>query len=108
MLPRYYLKARLDISFYQLVLKIYCKDVVHHILEMLVSKPFYSKYVMHATPSIPSEIRENPKWYPFFEQCLRALDILGQHDSHSKQNIKHTLKFMRKGALSANMPMHRW
>ena len=26
-LPRYYLKARLDIFFYQLVLKIYCKDV---------------------------------------------------------------------------------
>ena len=74
----------------------------------LVSKPFYSKYVIRATPSTPPEIRENSKWYPFFKHCLIALDGLGQHDSHSKQNIKHALKFTRQGALSAHTPVHRW
>jgi hypothetical protein len=50
---------------------------IHRILGMLVSKPFYSKYVAHATPTTPPEIRENPKWHPFFEHCLEALD--GSH-----------------------------
>jgi hypothetical protein len=43
--------------------------VTHHLLDMMVSKEFYGKYVkLPAEDSpIPHEIRSNPKFFLFFE-----------------------------------------
>jgi len=47
----------------------------HRILNMLVSKQFYDFYVTLPSPDkTPPEISENPKFFPWFEGCLRAID----------------------------------
>jgi hypothetical protein len=41
---------------------------------MLVLKSFYSSFVKLPRNEIPIEIRDNPKFFPFFKDCLGAVD----------------------------------
>ncbi|KZT20134.1 hypothetical protein NEOLEDRAFT_1026187, partial [Neolentinus lepideus HHB14362 ss-1] len=51
---------------------------IHEVLNMLVAKPFYVKYVkLPTTPNesaMPSEITDNSKLYPFFKDVFGAID----------------------------------
>src|ERR1700678_2854175 len=42
----------------------------HRILNMLVSKEFYGTYVRLPTNEVPPEIRENPKFFPYFRHAM--------------------------------------
>ncbi|KAJ7593605.1 hypothetical protein C8J56DRAFT_711151, partial [Mycena floridula] len=46
----------------------------HRILNMLVSPLFYGSYVKLPPAKIPPEIRNNPHYYPFFKDCIGAVD----------------------------------
>jgi len=42
---------------------------------MLISKEFYTVYMKLSRPDeIPDEILNNPRFYPYFEQCRGAID----------------------------------
>lgn len=42
---------------------------------MLVSSTFYNRYVkLPPAEQTPPEIRDNPKWYPFFKSVRAAID----------------------------------
>ncbi|KAJ8522016.1 hypothetical protein ONZ45_g1366 [Pleurotus djamor] len=72
------------------------------VLLAVSSPPFYTKYVYlpSADSTVPIPIYENPKWYPFFDGAIGAMD--GSHfaacpsaaDRHAVRN--------RKGGLSQN------
>ncbi|KII90634.1 hypothetical protein PLICRDRAFT_62804, partial [Plicaturopsis crispa FD-325 SS-3] len=49
----------------------------HRVLNMLVSAPFYPKYVHLPEDVTPPEILQNSKLYPFLKDCRGALD--GSH-----------------------------
>ncbi|KAF5367459.1 hypothetical protein D9758_003825 [Tetrapyrgos nigripes] len=50
----------------------------HDVLEALVSDTFRSKYLRHPDPdTVHRVILQNPKFYPFFKDCLGAVD--GSH-----------------------------
>ncbi|KAH8102344.1 hypothetical protein DFH11DRAFT_1472496, partial [Phellopilus nigrolimitatus] len=46
------------------------------IVDALTSMPVYSAYIKlpKATDPTPAEIRDEPKLYPYFKNCLGALD----------------------------------
>ncbi|KAF8219778.1 hypothetical protein L208DRAFT_1337855, partial [Tricholoma matsutake] len=47
----------------------------HRLLNMDVSKEFYSAYVTLPPPNtIPDEIKNNPHFYPFFKDCRGAVE----------------------------------
>ncbi|KAI0245159.1 hypothetical protein BJV78DRAFT_1103663, partial [Lactifluus subvellereus] len=49
--------------------------VFNHLLDIMVSKKFYSRYVkLPPSGQTPPEIHENPKLYPFLKGCLGAID----------------------------------
>ena len=66
------------------------------------SNPFYTKYVhlpVHSDP-VPSQIRSNPKFWPFFKDAIGALD--GSH-IHSAPPASERAGFRnRKGFVSQN------
>ncbi len=41
---------------------------------MLVSKEFYGHYVRLPVNEVPPEIRNNPKFFPYFSGCRGAVD----------------------------------
>jgi hypothetical protein len=44
-------------------------------LNIFSSPPFYMQYVSLPDPDeVPPEIKENPKWFPFFKDVIGALD----------------------------------
>lgn len=47
------------------------------IADMLVSKEFYQRYVRLPENTVPPEIANDPKLYPFFKDCRGAID--GSH-----------------------------
>lgn len=63
------------------------------------SPPFYTKYV-HLPSSTPNEIRNNPKFWPFFKDCLGAFD--GSHIHSSPPASQRAASRNRKGFLSQN------
>ena len=47
----------------------------HHILNLVVGKPFYNKYVpLPPADVVPPEFWINPKFFPYFKGCLGAVD----------------------------------
>ena len=64
--------------------------------------PFYTKYVQlpKATDPTPSEILNNPKFYPYFEDVVGALD--GTHITCSPSAAEREGARNRKGFLSQN------
>ncbi|KAH8109015.1 hypothetical protein DFH11DRAFT_1470295, partial [Phellopilus nigrolimitatus] len=54
--------------------------IFHRVLNMIISKQFYTHYVkLPPVNQTPSEISDNPKFFPFFKDCLGAID--GTHIS---------------------------
>ena len=49
---------------------------IHRILNLLTSDVFYNSYVKvpDANTPLASEIRDNPKLYPFFKDCQGSID----------------------------------
>ena len=54
-------------------------NYVNSIAKALCSPPSYSKYVQLPSNQVPSEIQENPKFFPFFQDVIAAID--GSHIS---------------------------
>ena len=64
--------------------------------------PFYNQYV-HLPPvdaPTPPEIRNNPKFYPFFKDALGAID--GTHINCSATEEMHQAARDRKGGITQN------
>ncbi|GLB43878.1 putative nuclease activity [Lyophyllum shimeji] len=76
--------------------------VFHRILGYLTSPAFYNRYVkLPPENTTPPEIRSNPKFFPFFANCLGAID--GSHiDAHVDSSQAAAYRD-RKGRLSTNI-----
>jgi len=81
-------------------------DTISHyfraVLRIVSSLPFYGNYVClpSATFPIPPEIRSNPKFFPFFEGAIGAVD--GTHIACCPSIPERELSRNRKGWLSQN------
>jgi hypothetical protein len=66
------------------------------------SNPFYTKYVHlpQAGDSIPPEIRQNPKFWPYFKDAIGALD--GSHIHSAPPANERASSRNRKGFISQN------
>src|ERR1700720_880135 len=73
-----------------------------HILLIFSSHPFYTNYVhLPATGDpAPHEIRENPKFWPYFKDVLGALD--GSHIHSAPPGNECPANQNRKGFVSQN------
>lgn len=49
---------------------------IHRILDIVTSDAFYDEYVRlpDSDAPVPDEIRNDPSFWPFFEDCLGAID----------------------------------
>ena len=66
------------------------------------SRPFYTNYVhlpTHNNP-VPPEIRNNPKFWPYFKDALGALD--GSHIYSAPPASEQPICRNRKGFVSQN------
>ena len=73
---RYYLKVRLFgqiLKCTRILTATQCR-CFHHILNMLVSKEFYRTYVKLPHNEVPPEIRDDGRFFPYFEHCRGAVD----------------------------------
>jgi hypothetical protein len=72
------------------------------ILYALSSPPFYTTYVHLPTihDAVPSEILSNPKFFPFFEGAIGAMD--GTHINCCPSSEERHLARDRKGGVSQN------
>jgi hypothetical protein len=74
----------------------------HHILNKLVSPAFYTRYVkLPLNDMTPSEILNDPKLFPFFKDCLGAID--GSHIDAFVPCVLAAAFRDRKGRLSTNL-----
>lgn len=76
---------------------------IHHILDLLTSKAFYNVYVRLPDEHTPlsDEIRNNPKHYPFFKDCIGSID--GTHLDAFVPEADVARYRNRKGRLSQNV-----
>ena len=71
-------------------------------LDIFSSQPFYTTHVRlptHDTP-VSSEIRDNPKCWPYFKDAIGAVD--GSHIHAHPPSFSHHLYHNRKGFVSQN------
>ena len=69
---------------------------------MVVSRPFYNRYVkLPPKDQTPSEIQNNPKLYPFFKDCWGAID--GTHIDVFVPKDAVARYHNHKGGLSQNV-----
>ncbi|KAJ3710299.1 hypothetical protein C8R42DRAFT_565567, partial [Lentinula raphanica] len=47
---------------------------IHCISNLLVSEPFYSRYMPSFAPGTPPQIQNNPRLFPFFQHAVGAID----------------------------------
>jgi hypothetical protein len=71
-------------------------------LNIFSSSPFYTKHVHLPTARdpVPSRIRQNPKFWPFFKDVLGALD--GSHIHSAPPASERASNRNRKGFVSQN------
>lgn len=71
-------------------------------LIIISSPPFYTTYVSlpNVDDPVPTLIRRNPKFYPFFKDALGAID--GTHINCSPTAAERQAARNRKGGLSQN------
>ena len=70
-------------------------------LNILSSLPFYTKYITFPTgETIPLKIRQNPKFFPFFQHAIGAVD--GSHIPIFPPAYMRSVYRNRKGTLSQN------
>lgn len=72
------------------------------LLSIFSSGPFYNSFVRLPTAHdpVPPQIRNNPKFWPFFKNCLSALD--GTHIRCSPPAHERSAYRNRKGFVSQN------
>ncbi|GLB38366.1 putative nuclease activity [Lyophyllum shimeji] len=74
----------------------------HRVLDLLISPQFYSRYVkLPSEEHTPPEIQKNPIFYPFFKDCLGAID--GTHIDAFVETSASAAYRNRKGRLSTNV-----
>jgi hypothetical protein len=73
-----------------------------HILDIVSSTLFYTKWVMLPTidDPVPPHILENPKWFPFFENAIGAMDAT--HIDCCPSAADRAASHNRKGGISMN------
>jgi DDE superfamily endonuclease len=71
-------------------------------LNIFSSAPLYTRHVRQpkAQDHVPSKIRRNPKFYPYFKDAVGALD--GSHIHSAPQASERAFHRNRKGFLSQN------
>lgn len=76
--------------------------IFHRLLGMLTSTLFYNRYIkLPSHTQLPYEITSNPKLFPFFRDCLGAID--GSHvDAFVPDNMLARYRD-RKGRISQNI-----
>lgn len=76
--------------------------IIHRIADKLVSPDFYKRYV-HLPPDdiVPLEIQNNPKLFPYFENCRGATD--GTHIGAFVPTTEQARFRSRKGTLTQNV-----
>ena len=75
---------------------------IHIILNKLVAQSFYSAFVRLPPASTPSNIQDNPCFFPFFEGCIGAID--GTHFSVFVPSSSDTARYRdRKSVLTQNV-----
>lgn len=72
------------------------------ILDAISTPPFYTNHVRLPTihDPVPIEILSNPKLFPFFKDCLGAMD--GTHINCCPSSEEHHLARDRKGGVTQN------
>ena len=68
---------------------------------MVTSHDFFTKYVRLPPSQTPYGISSNPKWYPYFEDCLGAID--GTHIAAFVPEDAQARYRDRKGQISQNV-----
>jgi hypothetical protein len=73
-----------------------------HILDTVSAPPFYTKWVKLPAIDDPvlSHILNNPKWFPFFENAIGAMD--GTHINCCPSAADRAASRNRKGGISMN------
>ena len=76
---------------------------IHRILDALTSEKVYSTYIKLLTRNspVPREIRDSPDFWPFFKDCIGAID-----GSHIPAFVPESLRARfhdRKGQISQNV-----
>jgi hypothetical protein len=74
---------------------------IYCILNMLVSAAFYPRFVKLPLMQTPPEIKDNSKLYPFFRNCLGAID--GSHIGAHVPEEDIARYRNRKGVVSQNV-----
>jgi hypothetical protein len=69
-------------------------------LNIFTSDPLYSKYVQFPDGSVPSKIKNNPKFWPFFKDTIGAID--GSHIHVTPKAAYRPVYRNRKGFVSQN------
>ncbi|KAL5527937.1 hypothetical protein ACEPAG_6738 [Sanghuangporus baumii] len=76
--------------------------IIHRILNMVTSQQFYTQFVkLPPTDQVPPEIQHKAIFYPFFKDCLGALD--GTHIYAHVAPENHARYCNRKGTLTQNV-----
>jgi hypothetical protein len=76
-------------------------NYVSNVSNALVSPQFYSKYVKLPSNTVPPKISENPKFYPFFQDVLAAID--GSHVNAMPASEDRVRYRNHKGGVSQNV-----
>ena len=74
---------------------------INSITDALNSSQFYNKYVRLPPSTVPPEIEDNPKYYPFFRNILASID--GSHISATPPTDDQGRYRNRKGTITQNV-----
>ena len=73
-------------------------SAIHQVLDAIVSESFFFRYVHLPDPDrVPDQISGNSKFYPYFKDCLAAVD--GTHFAEFCSAEDAVRKRNRKGKL---------
>lgn len=76
--------------------------VFHRVLDMIIAAPFYTRLVKLPDGSrIPPEINNNSKFFPFFKDCIGAIDGTHIHAFVPEEDLPRYRN--RKGGISQNV-----
>jgi hypothetical protein len=77
--------------------------VYHKVMRSILSKEIIERNLQHATEFTPlhNHIKDNPIWFPFFKDCLGAID--GTHIAVSPPEKEKAAYWNRRGFLSQNV-----
>jgi hypothetical protein len=74
---------------------------MNNVIEAILRPTFYGKYVQLPSIAVPSEIKDNPKYFPFFQNVLAAID--GSHINATPASGDRARYHNHKGLVSQNI-----